>query len=104
MSNLHFMAPGKGCEACNNMGYKGRIGMYEIFTMSKGIEEAILAASVSEYKIAELAAQEGMVTMAQDGLLKALDGLTSVEEVLAAANIDTTVDEPIENTPPAQTT
>jgi type II secretory ATPase GspE/PulE/Tfp pilus assembly ATPase PilB-like protein len=95
MQSLKFMAPGKGCEACNQMGYKGRIGMYEIFTMSKGIEEAILAANVSEYKIAELACQEGMVTMAQDGLLKALQGLTSVEEVLAAANIDTTVEEPI---------
>ena len=82
------------------MGYKGRVGIYEIFTMSKDIEEAILAASVSEYKIAEIAAKEGMLTMAQDGLLKALDGFTSVDEVLAAANIDTTVDEPIPATAP----
>ncbi|MBP6944709.1 type II/IV secretion system protein [Patescibacteria group bacterium] len=96
MNKLAFMGPGKGCEACNNMGYKGRVGMYEIFTMSKGIEEAILAANVSEYKIADIAVQEGMVTMAQDGLIKALQGLTSIEEVLAAANIDTTVEEPIE--------
>ena len=79
------------------MGYKGRVGIYEIFTMSKDVEEAILAASVSEYKISEIAAKEGMLTMAQDGLLKALDGFTSVDEVLAAANIDTTVDEPIED-------
>lgn len=97
LNNLKFLAPGKGCEACHNLGYKGRVGIYEIFTMSKAIEEAILAASVSEYKIAELAQQEGMLTMAQDGLLKALDGLTSVEEVLAAANIDTTVTEPIDD-------
>ncbi len=94
-SKLAFMAPGPGCETCNKMGYKGRVGIYEIFTMSKAVEEAILAANVSEYKIAEIITQEGMLTMAQDGLLKALDGFTSVEEVLAAANIDTTVDEPV---------
>jgi type II secretory ATPase GspE/PulE/Tfp pilus assembly ATPase PilB-like protein len=99
-SKLAFMGPGPGCDACGKMGYKGRVGIYEIFTMSKDIEEAILAASVSEYKIAEIAAKEGMLTMAQDGLLKALDGFTSVDEVLAAANIDTTVDEPIPATAP----
>lgn len=95
LNNLKFLAPGPGCEKCGKLGYKGRVGIYEIFTMSKGIEEAILASTVSEYKIAELAIKEGMLTMAQDGLLKALEGLTSVEEVLAAANIDTTVEEPI---------
>jgi len=94
-SQLSFLTPGPGCVACHHMGYKGRVGIYEIFTMSKKVEEAILAANVSEYTIAALASAEGMITMAQDGLLKALDGLTSVEEVLAAANIDTTVDEPI---------
>jgi ribosome recycling factor len=70
--------------------------MGNLTPIRKGIEEAILAANVSEYKIAEIATQEGMVTMAQDGLIKALQGLTSVEEVLAAANIDTTVEEPLE--------
>ncbi len=72
---------GKGCEECSGLGYKGRIGIYEIFTMNKEIEQAILSAEVSEYVIQELAVKGGMVTMVQDGLLKALDKITTVEEV-----------------------
>ena len=72
---------GKGCEECSGLGYKGRIGIYEIFIMSKEIEKIILSAEVSEYTIQELAVKSGMVTMAQDGLLKALDKITTVDEV-----------------------
>ncbi len=93
MANLKFMGAGKGCEDCHHIGYRGRVGIYEIFTMSKAVEEAILAATVSEYKIAEIAIKEGMLTMAQDGLLKALDGLTSVDEVLAIANVEASLPE-----------
>ena len=49
--------------------------------MSKEIEKIILSAEVSEYTIQELAVKSGMVTMAQDGLLKALDKITTVDEV-----------------------
>jgi type II secretory ATPase GspE/PulE/Tfp pilus assembly ATPase PilB-like protein len=80
MNNLHFYK-GKGCEKCSGLGYKGRIGIYEIFTMSKEIEEVILSAQVSEYVIEELAVKNGMVTMVQDGILKALDKVTTVDEV-----------------------
>ena len=101
VQNLTFMAPGKGCEACGKYGYKGRVGIYEIFTMIKEIEQVILSKEVSEYEIAELAVKNGMLTMAQDGLLKALDGLTSVDEVLAVANVDSTILDPILSaTPP----
>ncbi|NQU83567.1 MAG: type II/IV secretion system protein [Parcubacteria group bacterium] len=72
---------GKGCEACGGLGYKGRVGIYEIMVVTPEIEEMILASEVSEYKIQTKAIEQGMVTMVQDGLLKALDGLTSVEEV-----------------------
>lgn len=72
---------GKGCEECSGLGYKGRIGIYEIFTMNKEIEQAILGSQISEYAIQELALKGGMVTMVQDGLLKALDKITTVEEV-----------------------
>ena len=72
---------GKGCEECSGLGYKGRVGIYEIFIINKEIEQAILSAQVSEYAIQELAVKNGMVTMAQDGLLKALDKITTVEEV-----------------------
>jgi type IV pilus assembly protein PilB len=80
IDKLKFFAP-KGCSACNGLGYKGRIGIYEVFTINKEIEKAILAEEVAEYKMEELATAQGMITMVQDGLLKAADGITSVEEV-----------------------
>lgn len=72
---------GDGCEACHGIGYKGRVGIYEIFIMSQVIEQLILTGQVSEFEIEKIAVQNGMVTMVQDGLLKALDGKTSVDEV-----------------------
>jgi type IV pilus assembly protein PilB len=72
---------GKGCGACNGTGYKGRLGMYEILIMSEEIKAA-LSESLSEYQVRDLAKQQGMVTIQQDGVLKVLDGLTSVDEVL----------------------
>ncbi|MDO8583582.1 MAG: GspE/PulE family protein [bacterium] len=96
VATMKFMGPGKGCPTCNNMGYKGRIGIYEIFAMTKEIEAIILGSEVSEYQIQEIAMKDGMITMAQDGILKALDGLTSVDEVLRIANVDSTIEEPVE--------
>lgn len=83
-ANLKFYH-GKGCEECSGLGYKGRIGIYEIFSMSKEIEEMILSGRVSEYAIQEYAVKTGMLTMAQDGILKALDKITTVEEVFRVA-------------------
>jgi len=54
--------------------------------MIKEIEEIILSESVSEYKLQEVAIAHGMITMAQDGLLRTLDGTTSVEEVFSVAD------------------
>ncbi|MDO8598553.1 MAG: GspE/PulE family protein [bacterium] len=76
---------GKGCETCHDTGYKGRIGIYEIFAMSKEIETVILSGSVSEYQMQEIAVKQGMVTMVQDGILKVLDGITTAEEVFSVA-------------------
>ena len=70
---------------CSGLGYKGRVGIYEIFTMNKEIEQVILSQEVSEYTIQELAVKQGMVTMAQDGVLKALEKITSLEEVFRVA-------------------
>jgi type II secretory ATPase GspE/PulE/Tfp pilus assembly ATPase PilB-like protein len=53
--------------------------------MSAEIEKIILSGQVSEYQMKEVAIKNGMVTMVQDGLLKALDGITSVEEVFRVA-------------------
>ncbi|MBI4437996.1 type II/IV secretion system protein [Candidatus Uhrbacteria bacterium] len=75
---------GKGCPVCNGSGYKGRVGMYEILTMSEQIKGS-LSEKMSEYDVRELAKQQGMITMQQDGILKVLDGLTTVDEILRVA-------------------
>lgn len=72
---------GAGCEVCNKIGYKGRIGIYEIFVMTQTIKELTLTGQASEFEIEQAAVKEGMVTMVQDGILKALDGVTTVDEV-----------------------
>jgi type II secretory ATPase GspE/PulE/Tfp pilus assembly ATPase PilB-like protein len=84
LANLKFKK-GTGCEACNNIGYKGRLGIYEVMAMSAEIEKIILSEQVSEYQMQDIAVKAGMVTMVQDGLLKALSGVTSVSEVFSAA-------------------
>ncbi|MCC7522546.1 type II/IV secretion system protein [Candidatus Uhrbacteria bacterium] len=91
LEKLEFFEPDPKKVTKENDGYKGRLGIYEIFTMTNEIEEIILSGGdISEYKIQEIAVKNGMITMAQDGLLKALDGLTSVDEVLAVASVDST--------------
>ncbi len=84
LNNIKFYK-GKGCEKCYGLGYKGRIGIYEIFTMSAAIEKSILNNQISESIIQELAQKDGMITMVQDGLLKAKDGITTVDEVFNVA-------------------
>ncbi|MEK7584847.1 MAG: ATPase, T2SS/T4P/T4SS family, partial [Patescibacteria group bacterium] len=74
-----------GCKECNEIGYRGRIGIFEILTVNKDLEKTILAGNVSEYEIQELAQSHGMITMVQDGLLKVLAGITSVSEVFKQA-------------------
>lgn len=71
---------GKGCDKCKD-GYKGRIGLYEVMAMSDAIEELAVSRS-SAADIQKQAIAEGMITMEQDGLLKALEGLTTIDEVL----------------------
>ncbi|NCO23195.1 hypothetical protein COW09_01510 [bacterium (Candidatus Moisslbacteria) CG12_big_fil_rev_8_21_14_0_65_36_11] len=73
---------GKGCRECQGLGYKGRVGIYEILNITPELEKMIASGEeVSEYKIKEVAIQQGMTTMVQDGLLKALEGMTTVDEV-----------------------
>ncbi|MFW0838046.1 MAG: GspE/PulE family protein [Candidatus Komeilibacteria bacterium] len=69
-----------GCDKCH-AGYKGRIGVYEVLTMNTDIEKMVMSGKVSEEEAQNIAIQHGMVTMIQDGLLKAKDGITSLEEV-----------------------
>jgi len=85
LNNLKFYK-GKGCPKCHGLGYKGRIGIYEVLVMSPEIEKTILDNRVSENIIQDLAQKNGMVTMLQDGLLKAKEGVTTIEEVFAKAD------------------
>jgi type II secretory ATPase GspE/PulE/Tfp pilus assembly ATPase PilB-like protein len=75
---------GKGCTVCNNTGYKGRVGIYELLLMTDEVRAA-LSEKIDEYQVRQLAKTQGMVTMQQDGMLKCLDGLTTVDEVLRVA-------------------
>lgn len=79
---------GKGCDKCGGLGYKGRVGIYEIFTKNPEIEALTLSGTVSEYQMKEITHRGGMLTMAQDGILKALEGKTSVAEVLRVTVFD----------------
>jgi len=76
---------GEGCEACQGLGYKERIGIYEVMIVDSDIEKIILEGDLSEYKMRELAKSQGMINMVQDGILKALDGITTVKEVFRVA-------------------
>ncbi len=84
LNNLKFYQ-GTGCAACHNLGYKGRIGIYEIMEVTVEIEKMILTGTADEIDIEKVAVTDGMITMVQDGLLKALDGTTSVAEVFTVA-------------------
>ena len=75
---------GRGCAECNKTGYIKRIGIFEVFSISEAIEKLTLEKAASS-KIEQAAVSEGMITMKQDGYLKVLQGITTVEEVLRVA-------------------
>ncbi len=82
--NLKFYEP-VGCEKCGMIGYKGRLGIYEIIPNTPDIQKLIQKSDVTNFEIEEQAIKNGMVLMLQDGILKALSGETSVEEVFRVA-------------------
>ena len=73
-----------GCKDCHNEGFSGRVGLFEILEMTPQLAEIILK-EPSEAKILEEAKRQGMLTMKQDGILKTLEGITTIEEVLRVA-------------------
>ena len=70
-----------GCDNCDHSGYRSRMGIYEVLANSPGVQQLIVANGTSE-SIEKIAIQEGMVTMQTDGLVKALRGQTTIEEIL----------------------
>lgn len=77
---LTFYRP-KGCPKCNNTGYAGRIAIMEALKLTPGIKELILQ-KVPEMKLKNAARSEGMRTLRENGLAKAIKGITSLEEIL----------------------
>lgn len=71
---------GEGCRGCSNTGYKGRAGLFEILVMTEDVRNLVLE-SASGDAIRHAAIKGGMKTLRQDGILKATNGLTSIEEV-----------------------
>lgn len=70
-----------GCDNCNHTGYRGRMGIYEVLRNTDAVQQLIVANATSE-KLQEQAIQDGMLTMQIDGLIKALRGQTSIEEIM----------------------
>jgi type IV pilus assembly protein PilB len=80
MSDLKFYR-GKGCKECKNSGVSGRLGIYEVLAMTPEMEK-VIHSKVTDSDIETEAERQGMITMKQDGIIKALQGLTTIEEVL----------------------
>jgi len=78
---------GTGCAECNNLGYKGRIGIYEAILVDGKIEQAVIK-NPSERDIREAAREQKLLTLAQDGIIKVLNGVTSMEELKRVVDIE----------------
>jgi len=74
------VSKGKGCSACNNSGYKGRAGLYEVMEIDDEIRELILVGA-SAVELKKKAIERGMITLRGSGLRKVMDGITTLEEV-----------------------
>ncbi len=75
-----FSAP--GCGRCKGKGVSGRIAIFEVFEMTRELAEIILSSSPNVNRITDETRRQGMITLRQDGILKALSGVVSIEEVL----------------------
>ncbi len=71
----------KGCKKCNNSGFSGRIGLFEILSMTNELVD-IISKQPSEEEILKEAKRQGMITLRQDGVLKVLNGITTIEEII----------------------
>ena len=75
------LVKGKGCPNCNNTGYKGRVGLYEVMEITDALREMILCGA-SALELRKQAVEEGMISLRGSGLQKLRDGVTTVEEIL----------------------
>lgn len=84
-SNIN-LAKGTGCPQCNNTGYKGRLGLFELMLKSEELEKLILQRAPAG-RLLEVAKSEGLKPLKEDGLLKVVQGVTTLEEVLRVSYI-----------------
>ena len=78
---------GRGCAECNNTGYKGRMGIFELLIMSEKVKELVME-QIASRQIRDLAQQEGMKLLREDGWLKVCRGITTAEEVISITQSD----------------
>ncbi|PSO45561.1 type II secretion system protein E, partial [Candidatus Saccharibacteria bacterium SW_7_54_9] len=83
--NAYTLYSGSGCKDCNGEGYKGRTGIFEVFSITDEMEK-ILVSGMTSGQVQEQAQKDGMITMRQDGYLKALNGVTTLDEVARVAS------------------
>ncbi len=72
---------GKGCDRCNNTGFKGRVGLYEVMEITEDLRELILVGA-SSLELRRKAVEEGMLTLRSSGLRKVQEGVTTLEEIV----------------------
>jgi type IV pilus assembly protein PilB len=72
---------GRGCSTCNNTGYKGRVGLYEVLELTDEVRQAVLEGA-SAIELKQRAIDDGMITLRQSGLTKVRDGVTTLDEVV----------------------
>lgn len=80
------LTKGQGCDDCNHTGYLGRIAIFEVIRITNTINDLILKHATSN-DIADQAKKNGMISMNQDGYLKVLDGITTIEEILRVSEV-----------------
>ena len=81
---VEYLWEAKGCAKCNGLGYKGRLGIFEVMTIDEDIRK-LIESMATEYDIRNASLEKGMITYEQDGIVKALQGETSLEEVQRVA-------------------
>ncbi|MFM2093446.1 MAG: Type secretion system protein, partial [Planctomycetota bacterium] len=77
----------KGCRACRNLGYTGRLGIYELLVTTEDVRQ-LAHDRASSWKVKQAAMQHGMQTLRMDGWQKVLAGTTSIDEIAAATKGD----------------
>jgi type II secretory ATPase GspE/PulE/Tfp pilus assembly ATPase PilB-like protein len=93
-TGLHFFK-GKGCEKCGNSGLKGRVAVYEVIPISENMKSIVIEKNGNDSLLTQERDKEKIVTMKQDGILKLLKGMTTIDEVerVTEGNIKLLIDE-----------